>query len=142
MTNRRTKQILERIEKISDSEMYDPLPSEEKNRAKRMLQNVEDAIKKNDASAAALYMLEWAECFYSESIRAGKIARKEKKLSAEQKLDWLLRAQSLRVRTPKMSTLKIAQTIAPDHVRIARRFLSECEKEKKLKKKLARASGQ
>ena len=58
--------MLELIGKISDSEMYEPLPSEEKKRAKKMLCNVEDAIRSNDAAAAALFMLEWAESFYGE----------------------------------------------------------------------------
>ena len=128
--------MLELIGKISDSEMYEPLPSEEKKRAKKMLCNVEDAIRSNDAAAAALFMLEWAESFYGEDIRAGEQAR-IKKISAVERLDWLLRAKSLRVKTPKISTLKIAKMIAPDHVRAARKFLSECEKQKKLEKKLA-----
>jgi hypothetical protein len=136
MSDRRTKQVLELIEKISDAEMYESLPSDEKKYAKRMLQNVEDAIEKNDASAAAFFMLEWAESFYGDVIRAGEKARK-RKVSSVQRLNWLLQARSLRVRYPKISTLKIAKTIAPDHVRLARLFLSQCEKANKLNKKLA-----
>ncbi len=135
MTDRRTKQMLELIGKMKEIEMFDPLPSEEKRYAARMLRNVESAIKSNDAPAAALFMLVWAENFYGESIRTGEQARKEK-ISAVVKLNWLWEAQSLRVETPKISTLKIAKMIAPTQTNTARNFLMKCENSGKLNKKL------
>ena len=137
MTNRRTKQMLELTGKMKQLEMYDPLPSDEKKYAARMLRKVESAIKTNDAPAAALFMLQWAENFYGESIRVGERARMGE-ISTVQRLYWLLEAQKLRFETPKISTLKIAKTIAPTPTQIntARNFLMKCEKSGKLNKKL------
>ena len=65
--------MLELIGKMKEIEMFDPLPSDEKRYAARMLRNVESAIKSKDAPAAVLFMLEWAENFYDESIAVGEI---------------------------------------------------------------------
>ena len=110
--------------------------------ARKALDTAELAIKIGKSAAAFFYGIEYQSLIYKanseEALRAHKHLGGYNPGLEEQKTKWFIKAFELRRENPSMSKRQMAWSIDPQKERSVRRFLTECEKEGGLPKKLAK----
>ena len=110
--------------------------------AKEALAKAKLAIKIGKAAAAFMLGMEYQrlrdEAYSAEALESHKNLGGRKPNLEEQRVQWFIKAYELREKNPAISATRMAQIIDPQKERSVRRFISECEKEGTLEKKLAK----
>ena len=140
------EEVLKLIEQF-ELALLDPLPKTPFRKkkiaeAKEALARAKLAIEIGKAATAFLYGVEYQqlrdEAYSAEALEAHKKFGGRKPRLEEQRVQWFIKAYELREKNPAISATEMAQIIAPQKERSVRRFISECEKEGTLARKLAK----
>ena len=149
---RKTEQEKYEAEVFKLIEMYelrllDPLPKTPLRKkkiaeAKEALSTAKLAIKIGKAAAAFHFGVEYQqlihEAYFAEAVRAHKHLGGPKPNLEEQRVRWFIKAFELREENPAIAATEMARIIEPQMERSVRRFISQCEKEGTLPRKLAK----
>jgi hypothetical protein len=110
--------------------------------ARKALDTAELAIKIGKSAAAFFYGIEYQSLIYKanseEALRAHKHLGGYNPGLEEQKTKWFIKAFELREENPAIAATEMARIIEPQMERSVRRFISQCEKEGTLPRKLAK----
>ena len=140
------EEVLKLIEQF-ELALLDPLPKTAFRRkkvaeAKEALATAKLIIKIGKAAPAFILGMEYQqlrdEAYSAEALEAHKNLGGRKTNLEEQRVQWFIKAFELREKNPAISAAKMAQIIDPQKERSVRRFISECEKEGTLARKLAK----